>query len=73
MQDALNLAMCVIAKATDFDNEGYFEIHELESRESLLLKVCFITISIYWPMNLSSLRSEYRLKHNPKCENGLNN
>lgn len=34
--------MCVIAKATDFDSEEFFEIHELESRESLLLKVCII-------------------------------
>nr|XP_027201963.1 probable serine/threonine-protein kinase DDB_G0282963 [Dermatophagoides pteronyssinus] len=37
-RDVLNLSMCVIAKATDFDSEEFFEIHELESRESLLLK-----------------------------------
>ncbi|OTF72680.1 Rho/RAC guanine nucleotide exchange factor-like protein, partial [Euroglyphus maynei] len=47
-RDVLNLAMCVIAKATDFDSEEYFEIHELESRESLLLKVLLF---IYWTLN----------------------
>ena len=31
--------MCVIANATEADSEEFFEIHELESRESLLLKV----------------------------------
>ncbi|KPM11944.1 Rho/RAC guanine nucleotide exchange factor-like protein 2 [Sarcoptes scabiei] len=34
-RDILNLAMCVIA---NFDNEEFFEIHDLESKESLLLK-----------------------------------
>lgn len=36
LKDILNLAMCVIA---NFDNEEFFEIHDLESKESLLLKV----------------------------------
>lgn len=31
--------MCVVAAAAEVDGDELFEIHELESKESLLLKV----------------------------------
>lgn len=48
--------MCVVATAAEVDGDELFEIHELESKESLLLKVCvYFKICVHFLTFLKNL------------------